>query len=187
MTDHNRLKILLKDCADGFYQQMYFWGKDVTHPEGNQLEAYGFIKSQSQGIKGTSCYTYQSNSKTIELYGSCAGYYSEQSNIVFLRPRNRFYEWLPQHKLVAGRWSQNDLHTHDADAMFAAMTPFLKWWLTYEQWILDHHGAHYREQCFTEWSKVNRKLTWLTPQAAIAWVTEFLEKKDLHVRPKHFN
>jgi len=187
MTDQHKLKILLKDCADGFYQQMYFWGKDVIHPKGNQLEAYGFIKSQSKGIKGTSCYTYHSDSKTIELYGSCAGYYTERSKLVFLRPRNRFYEWLPEHKLVAGRWSQQDLLSHKADEMFTALIPFLQWWLMYEQWILEQHGRKYREQCYHEWSKVNRKLTWLSPELAMQWVREFLEKKDLHIRPKHYN
>lgn len=166
---------------------MYFWGKDVTHPKGNQLEAYGFSKSPSKGIKGTSCYTYESKSKIIELYGSCAGYYSDQSNVVFLRPRNRFYEWLPEQKVIAGQWSQSDLSTRDADGMFSSLMPFLEWWMNYEQWILEHHGLQYREQCYSEWSKVNSKLTWLDPNSAIQWVNEFLEKKDQHVRPKHFN
>jgi hypothetical protein len=187
MTDHNRLKILLKDCASGFYQQMYFWGKDVSHPKGNQLEAYGFTKSPSRGLTGTSCYTYESQTELIELYGSCAGYYSSPSNIVFLRQRNRFYEWLPEQKLVAGCWSQKDLHSRDADDMFSSLAPFLEWWLSYEQWILDLHGKDYREQCLTDWNKVNSKLTWLDPESAVKWIKGFLEKKDLHIRPKHFN
>ena len=34
--DSKRLRLLLKDAAQGFYQQMYFLGKDVIHPAGNQ-------------------------------------------------------------------------------------------------------------------------------------------------------
>jgi len=101
-SDHKKLKLLLKDCANGFYQQMYFLGKDVIHSNGNQLIEYGFVKSPSKGLKGTSCYTYESTEGTLELYGSCAGYYSTESRTVFLRKRCRFYQWLPNHRLVAG-------------------------------------------------------------------------------------
>ena len=65
--DGRKLGLLLKDCANGFYQQMYFLGKDVIHPRGNQLQAYGFVKSPSKGLKGTSCYTYEADLRTIEL------------------------------------------------------------------------------------------------------------------------
>ena len=106
---------------------------------------------------------------------------------MFLRQRGRFYQWLPERKLVAGRWSLNDISASDSGKMFTSLSPFLEWWAMYEQWILDYHGEHYREQCFREWSKVNSKLTWLPPQAATQWVQSFLEQRDQHVRPKHFN
>ena len=186
MVDNRRLNILLKDCAKGFYQQMYFWGKDVTHSQGNQLRAYGFKKSPSKGLPGTSCYTYTCEDSMIELYGSCAAFYSEHTNIVFLRQRGRFYQWISPEKLIAGRWKQEDLKSIKPSAMLQAMTPFLEWWIDYEQWIQEQHGNHYREQCHQEWKKVNSRLSWLKPTVAMQWVKTLILEKDKHVRPKHF-
>lgn len=184
--DEKKLRLLLKDCAHGFYQQMYFLGKDVIHPGGNQLECYGFEKSPSKGLKGTSCYTGEFNEGVIELYGACAGYYSTTSQAVFLRKRCRFYQWLPDHKLIAGCWSQEEIQVKSPEAMYTAIRPFLQWWVAYEQWIESRWGSLYRERCFDEWSKIKGRTTWLPSQSARQWVQQFLEQKDTHVRPKHF-
>ena len=189
MTDNRKLKILLKDCAKGFYQQMYFWGKDVTHPKGNQLQTYGFSKSPSKGLPGTSCYTHESEHGTVELYGSCAAFYPnhpDQPNIVFLRERTRFYQWISPEKLIAGLWDQEDLKAIDPATMLHALTPFLEWWMDYERWIEAHHGEPYRDKCYHEWSKVNSKLRWLKPQLARQWIEAFMKQKDQHIRPKHY-
>lgn len=155
--DKKRLRILLKDCANGFYQQMYFWGKDVSHPSGNQLEDYGFTKSPSAGLTGTSCYTLHSEQASIELYGSCAGYYTHSSNLVFLRQRCRFYKWLPDHRVVAGQWSQNDVQLNDPNTMLSTLIPFLEWWVDYEKWIEERHGKKYRETCYSQWKQLKSK------------------------------
>jgi len=163
---------------------MYFWGKDVTHPKGNQLQAYGFKKSPSQGLSGTSCYTYTTSEKTIELYGSCAAHYSKLSNIVFLRKRGKFYQWQSNKKLIAGCWSQQDICSCDACTMFNSLSPFLEWWILYEKWIIANHGEFYRKQCYNEWGKVNSQQQWLDPKLAIHWLENFLVKKEHHTRPK---
>lgn len=184
--DQKKLRLLLKSCAQGFYQQMYFWGKDVLHPNGNQLEAYGFKKSPSKGLKGTSCYTYTSDLYTIELYGSCAGYYSSTTQAVFLRNRCKFYEWLPTHPLIAGHWSRHDLEWRDPQSTFQSIQPLLHWWITYEQWIAERFESSYRQRCFTEWKKAKGKFIWLPPSLAVEWVSAFLQQKDRHTQPKHF-
>ena len=186
VSDEKKLSMLLKDCASGFYQHMYFLGKDVIHPAGNQLEAYGFVKSPSQGLKGTSCYTHESDLRTIELYGSCAGLYTASSKMVFLRKRCRFYRWLPEHRLVAGEWSRKDIQLDDADALFFELVPLFRWWIAYEAWIEERFGKSYRERCFAQWSKIKGHTAWLSPNVATEWVSQFLEQKGEHVRPKHF-
>lgn len=185
-VEHTKLSLLLKDCAKGFYQQMYFLGKDVIHPQGNQLQTYGFIKSASQGLKGTSCYTHQRGSTEIELYGSCAALYTDTVSMVFLRKRCRFYRWLPEQKLVAGQWSQSDIELADSSTMLQSITPLLQWWVEYEKWIEERMGKNYREQCFTQWGKVQGKAAWLAPAVATDWVMQFLQEKGKHVRPKDF-
>lgn len=172
---------------------MYFLGKDVMHPRGNQLQAYGFSKSPSKGLRGTSCYTYESEGEIIELYGSCAGFYSKQprvssrvdSKVVFLRRRCRFYQWLPEHRAVAGLWSQEDIIIPEPTEMLALLTPLLEWWDSYEQWIEERFGEQYREKCYAEWNKVNKSRAWLPPQLAREWIQGLLSQKASHVRPKH--
>jgi len=185
-ADAAKLRLLLKDCANGFYQQMYFLGKDVIHPRGNQLQAYGFVKSPSQGLRGTSCYTHKSDSQTIELYGSCAASYTHSSKMVFLRKRCRFYHWLPQHKLVAGVWSQEDIAISDPETMLRSLDPLLSWWVAYESWVEKYLGSKYREQCFSDWKQVQGKAAWLPPMAATQWVKQFMARRGAHVRPKQF-
>ena len=63
------------DLAEGIQQQMYFWGQDVIRPEGNFLVEQGFVRSPSEGAKGTSCYRLPWQNGHIELYGACAGWY----------------------------------------------------------------------------------------------------------------
>tara|TARA_B110000908_G_C10231567_1_gene440887 strand:+ start:993 stop:1622 length:630 start_codon:yes stop_codon:yes gene_type:complete len=181
-----KFNLLLKDCANGFYQQMYFLGKDVIHLKGNQLQAYGFVKSPSRGLKGTSCYNHESSSRTIKLYGSCAGLYTDLASVVFLRKRCRFYRWVPKQRLVAGKWSQADIQLVGPDAMYISLVPLLRWWVAYEGWVEERLGKMYRELCFAEWSKVNGKAIWLPPIAANEWVKQFLELRGMHVRPKQF-
>ena len=184
ITDSKKLKILLKDCAQGFYQHMFFLGKDVMHPRGNQLNKYGFEKSPSLGLKGTSCYGLKTDEQLIELYGSCAGVYSEASQLVFLRERCKFYHWLPEHHLIAGQWSLDDVDSGSAESIFEAVTPLLKWWVHYEKWIAENFDTKYREQCYKDWSKIKSRPCWLPPELAVSWVSEFLEKRDLMDRPK---
>lgn len=188
MRDSQKLNFLLKDCANGFYQQMYFLGKDVIHPDGNQLLEYGFKKSPSRGLKGTSCYERNSNDSTIELYGSCAGVYSETSQLVFLRKKCRFYHWLPDYRLVAGQWSQEHIDAGKPEEIFTELEPLLRWWVEYEGWIENRFGAAYREQCYRGWTKIKTrtKATWLPPGAGLEWAMSFLERRDQMIRSKQF-
>jgi len=183
-SDSTKLKILLKDCALGFYQHMFFLGKDVINSRGNQLLKYGFEKSPSLGLKGTSCYAFETDTQLIELYGSCAGVYSNDSQVVFLRERCKFYHWLPEHELIAGQWSLDDVDSGTPESIFTAVTPLLEWWVNYERWIQENFDPKYREQCFKDWSKIKSRPSWLAPEMATIWVSQFLEKRELMARPK---
>lgn len=185
-TDSKRLRLLLKDCANGFYQQMFFLGKDVMHPAGNQLIESGFKKFPSLGLKGTSCYSKRANNQLIELYGSCAGVYSKTSKLVFIRERCKFYHWLPDHPLVAGQWNLDNVEASDPEQIFISLTPLLKWWLEYEDWIQSNFGSKYREQCYKDWSKIKSRPCWLPPELATEWVRLLLEKQNSTLRPKKF-
>jgi len=181
---NKKLRLLLKDCAQGFYQQMYFLGKDVTNKRGNQLLEYGFLKSPSKGLKGTSCYSLESSDQIIELYGSCACLYKDDVQIAFLRLKSRFYHWLPECRCVAGLWSDNDIDAGTPESIYKAITPLLQWWLEHESWISERFDPRYREACYKEWKRVNSRKSWLPPEEALHWVEDFLTNGADHTRPK---
>ena len=83
----------LRDLAEGIQQQIFFWGQDVLRPEGNFLLEQGFEQSPSTGLKGTSCYRREWQQGHVELYGSCAGWYSESGRFTFIRPWKRCVVW----------------------------------------------------------------------------------------------
>jgi len=184
--DQKALKLLLKDCAEGFYQQMYFLGKDVTVKEGNQLLEYGFSKSSSKGLKGTSCYTLTETERIVELYGSCASCYTDTGNVAFLRTRRRFYHWLPEHRCVAGKWKPEEVALRTPESLFQVLSPLLQWWVEYETWIQHRFGTEYREQCYKEWRSIKTQKPCLPPEDAVQWVSSFLNDESNHIRPKNF-
>jgi len=181
-----KLRLLLKDCAQGFYQQMYFLGKDVTHKNGNLLVQSGFVKSPSQGLKGTSCYTLETDHQTIELYGSCACLYTRDSKVAFIRLKNRFYHWLPERRCIAGRWTDDDLEAGTPESIYQSLIPLLRWWLGHEAWIAQHLPPSYRNTCYKEWKKVNSSKSWLPPAVALDWVQGFIEQGAIHPRAKNY-
>ena len=185
-TQSKALRLLLKDCAKGFYQQMYFLGRDVIHPEGNQLIEYGFEKTPSKGLKGTSCYTLEKDGTMIELYGSCACCYTSNSKVAYLRPRARFYEWIAQERCVAGLWNSSDIDASSAQDLFDSTVPLLNWWISYEEWIANKFPPQYRETCHRDWKKAHSSKSWLKPDQAVNWVRAFLENRQTHIRPKNF-
>ncbi len=178
------LRRLLRDCATGLYQQFYYLGKDVTCREGNLLLEYGFTKAPSEGFKKTSCYTLEQPGFTLELYGSCASCVTPQGQVVFLRPKNRFYHWVSPHRCIAGRWSAADLDAGTADSLYTAVRPLLQWWLTYEAWLRERMPPAYRQQIHREWKKQNRRKSWLTPNQDTDWVASFLQQGHETPRPQ---
>ncbi|MEM9294532.1 MAG: hypothetical protein AAGA57_01915 [Planctomycetota bacterium] len=185
-NEHPRLGALLRDCAAGFYQQMYFLGRDVEHWQGNQLKRFGFIRTPCRGLGGTSCYALETATYTIELHGSCACCYARASSVAFIRIRSRFYHWRADHRLAPGLWNEDDLQAPSPSKLLQSLKPLLRWWLDYERWIAQQHGPAYRDECFEEWRKVNKRKAWLPPADAPRWVERFLELGAAHARPKHF-
>lgn len=184
--EQRALKLLLKDCAEGFYQQMYFLGKDVNSKAGNLLEEFGFTKSPSKGLKGTSCYTLEQAGLAIDLYGSCVGCYTDNGSVVFLRTHKRFFHWLAEGRCVAGLWELEDVKSGSPDSLFNTAKPLLEWWATYESWITKRMGPEYREACYKEWGRLKTQKQWLSPNDATTWLSGFLELGPEQVRPKHY-
>ena len=152
-------------------QQMYFWGKDVVHPEGNLFVRTGFEKQASTGLQGTSCYRLPWQGGAIELHGSYAGWLGKEEGMLFVRPLGRCVRWLGSEPPVPGKWPR-ERYVSKADALLhAAARPFLSWWLAHENEVLQLTGSAHRESCYKSYKNLPRSRAWLSPDLTLRWIT----------------
>lgn len=175
-----------RDLAEGIQQQMYFWGQDVTRPEGNFLVAQGFSRSPSTGLKGTSCYRRDWQGGTIELYGSCAGWYGPDGGFTFIRPWKRCAIWLSEETTpIPGSWQKELIHRSASKAeLYQASLPFLDWLISYEYAVLGRFGRGYRQKNYWKYSKIPKARAWVNPETALSWFRCFRERPEELVRPR---
>ena len=175
-----------RDLANGIQQQMYFWGQDVQRPEGNFLVKQGFERSPSLGLPGTSRYRLPWKGGTIELYGSCAGWYGPESGFTFIRSRGHCDIWLSGEETpIPGAW-QTHLLAKEAsrEELYEASLTFLDWLITYEHAVLEEFVKHYREANYRRYKKVPKARQWIRPEAALSWFECFCQSPEKLVRPK---
>ena len=178
---------LYRDLAAGLHQQMYFWGKDAEHSEGNLFERTGFQKRPSTGLQGTSCYRMEWENGAIELHGSHAGWLSEQGGMLYIRPYHRCVRWHEAAPPVPGKYLQKHF-TGKSDEMLHTFTrPFLSWWLDHEKKVRKLTRAGYRERCHRLFKKLPRSRAWLRPEDAIRWVTGMRDNPANLTRARRFN
>ncbi|MGJ8674184.1 hypothetical protein [Rubritalea sp.] len=177
-----------RDLAEGIQQQMYFWGQDVLHPEGNLLVEQGFERGQSKGLKGTSCYRLEWQGGHIELYGSCAGWYGGGSGFVFLRPQRRCVVWSSSVETpVPGSWQTELIHKPtNREELYTASQPLLDWLISHEEAVNKRFGDGYRMENYRSYQKVPKAKAWIEPDAALSWFRCFRENPSQLKRPKFF-
>lgn len=176
----------LRDLAQGIQQQMFFWGQDVLRPEGNFLVDQGFLRSPSTGLQGTSCYRREWQQGQIELYGSCAGWYSESGGFLFIRPWQRCMIWRSGETTpIPGSWQKEHIeHSATRSQIYQASLPFLDWVISYEYAVLASFGRAYRQKNYREYRKKSQKKAWVEPAIALRWLQCYRENPEQLVRPK---
>ncbi len=177
-----------QDLAEGILQQMFFWGQDVSRPEGNFLVAQGFERSSTHASKGTSRYRLPWQNGHIELYGACAGWYGAEGGFTFIRPRRRCAIWLSNKETpTPGAWQQKYIgqRTKKSD-LYLASLPFLDWLISHEQEVVSHFGSSYRQSNHWKYDKLPKAKAWIEPEAALQWFQCFRDTPDQLTRPKHF-
>lgn len=168
----SRQRVLLADFAAALRQQMFFWGRDVMSG-GNLLLRHGFEKLPSPGLKGTSCYRLTQEDGVIELHGACAGWYpqagSARPGFLFVRTRGRITTHRLHEPVVPGRYQNEALQNHTADAM-AAARHFAGWLADYEAWVRRQMGPGYRVECRQMLARLPKGQTWLPAPEAERWL-----------------
>ncbi len=181
-----RSAALLRDLAVGLKQQMFFWGKDVLHPQGNLLVRNGFTKRASEGLQGTSCYGMDWRNGRIELHGACAGWYSlDQPGFLYIRPFGKCFTWSEHKAAIPGHWAMESLSLHHS-LTFSNALLFIAWWLDYEKNITENLGPTYRAKCFREYKKLPKSKTWLRPDVSIFWLEKMRSCPENLKRARHF-
>lgn len=174
--------VILGDAARGVAQQMIFWGHDVRHPSGNALVRFGLKRSPSPGLTGTSCYSMPWENGLIELHGAVASWTPPPGGTgsIFYRYFGGIALWrglvgpIPGKERGVGGSVEERWH---------AFLPLLRWLLSYERWILETHGAQWRNDCWCALQRLPQAKPWLPPHLALEWWE--LAAQGSPPRPKH--
>lgn len=172
---NSRLRGLIRDFTSLLTQQMYFWGRDVVHPEGNLLTLHGFDRRASEGLNGTSCYRIQSDQGTIELHGACVGTFSPDSlpGFLFIRNRHRCYLYQGDEPPIPGFYADDLLRSGPVFSLYHASCRFLDWWLDYEKWLTSAAGTGHREACYRTFRKLPTSRPILPPDESLRWLRQY--------------
>jgi hypothetical protein len=181
------LNLTFRDLADGMRQQMYFWGRDAIHPDGNLFVHSGFQKRESTGLQGTSCYALDWHGGVIELHGSHAGWIGRHGGFLFIRPLGRCVRWLDAALPVPGNWLPDQYDTRADATLHALASPFFDWWLAHEAHVSRTAGPEFRDACFRQFKKLPKTRPWLTPANAIRWITQLRDQPTTVPRARRFS
>jgi hypothetical protein len=183
----SRLRGLIRDLTDGLAQQMYLWGRDVRHPEGNALLRSGLqriARIDNEG-EGTSLYRIECENGWIELHGFCAGWRPhdpEATGMLYIRRYHRIF--LAHGSMTPGHYDMSRLRSGSTDEILLASESFLRWWIGYEKWATQELGTAWRTECWRDYLKLRHARPWLTPVQAVDWLLEFLENPHTQQRPR---
>ena len=183
----SRLRGLIRDLTDGLAQQMYLWGRDVRHPDGNALVRVGLQRIARIGNdgEGTSLYRIERENGWIELHGFCAGWRPHdpaKDGMLYIRRCHRIF--LAQGSMTPGRYDMSRLRGGTVDEVFSSFNPFLRWWVDYERWANETLGTPWRTDCWRDYVKLRRARPWLSPVQAVDWLLTFLENPGAQQRPR---
>ena len=164
--------------------QMYFWGRDVLHPDGNLLVAAGcqtFRRTEcSHAVR---CYRLKTSAALITLHSTGVSLQPMDGSpgVAFLRPTHRLYHLsegtLP---LPYDKNALRSLRGILPREFPQALTTLLAFVQAYEGWAADQwlpegsRLAAWREQK----SSATKGVRWLKPQDSLQWLDACLASRQ---------
>jgi hypothetical protein len=141
-------------------QQIWCWGCDVKHPEGNLMLRCGFERRRPpRGIMGCSQYQLKmKRHRMIRLWGWGVLYCREGEGLFIQR-----YLFMPQTVNAAGLaqriWMPQQIaprmprDSTERAAASSRLAELCDWIDGYERWVRKACGLHYRIDCLVRWNK----------------------------------
>lgn len=142
---------LLAELLD---QQMWFFGRDIQHPDGNLLLRVGFARERPPAeVSGTSRYSVATPLGSLTLWGWGALWRDDRPRALLMRRHGPGPRLVPETTRLEHVWA----HTAFADARAAAdgelartsmlLADFAGWVHAYEQWVRATCGESWRSAC----------------------------------------
>jgi hypothetical protein len=174
-----------KLAADLLNQQLWCWGRDIQHPDGNILLKHGFMRVRPpEDHQGSSAYTLRlADEHTMIMWGFGLFCGQKEKGGVFIMR----FGFNPRHteaaELMLPIWTTAqlpELRTPTSSFECAAardlLVRALNWISRYEGWVIDTFGIGYRRQCVKVWDKAVVPAEW----TATEWlrIASLIEKAN---------
>jgi hypothetical protein len=149
------------DAARLLDQQLWCWGRDISHPEGNLLLRLGMCRYRPAfATRDGTLYTARvGDSATIHLWGFGIYFVDAEHGGLFLR-RGSFRprmgsrpDALGLHTAEQVEASTRPLPASASRSARKLIEGFARWVAQYEHWIAETLGVTYRRDCLTGWDK----------------------------------
>ena len=140
-------------------QQLWCWGRDIVHPDGNLLVEFGFERHRYSGkSERTTCYRLDDGELHICLWGMFFG--RRELGGLYLGRLDFCPTWAPIESLSAAIHRIADLPSfvrprgrEQWQCARTLWTSQQKWIADYELWITDITGVEHREECVDSWMR----------------------------------
>ena len=140
-------------------QQVWCWGRDVEHPDGNLLIDFGFDRYRDRDTDDRStCYRLERDQLHVSLWGFGMFFGNRELGGLYLDRFDFCPKWAPVESLsLAIHWPdelpafarpQGRLQWNCARKLWKAS---LLWIANYEAWIRSTVGLSYRRDCVAMW------------------------------------
>lgn len=144
-------------------QQLWCWGCDIEHKEGNLLMRYGFHRHRhpsTEDREGSSCYRLDADSRHIALWGFGVFFGVRRLGGIFLSRFGFEPGWANVESISLGiRWPEElpifgrPKRSRQWERAHRLCREAMRWISAYECWIQRNVGREFRERCVSEWMR----------------------------------
>lgn len=163
--------------------QMYFWGWDVLHPEGNLLIAAGCRSfHRADCPHAVRCYRLETPAAVVTLHSTGVSLRTAGGSpgVVYLRPTHRLYH-VPEDTvpLPYGKGVLRSMRRLRPNEFSPALTALLAFVRAYERWAAHRWHPESRLAAWREQkSSASKGVRWLKPKDSLRWLDACLAARE---------